>query len=396
MSLAPKVTVDEVRIDWTQPAIRIDRLVRGASPNPGRRPLSTSSGSRCCSPDRTSRASPCSLAACMPPNMRCSSAQATLNCAWTQSRPLKERHEWRHWRRGTKPESARFIDKGEVYPDRRRAARSGQPRRTIDPARRTAFEALRAVNGEGAYANLVLAALTAQHRLNERDAAFATELVFGTSRLQGSYDLVIERAGGRKLASLQPAVVDVLRLARPPDPGHARSRAGGRGRLSRPGRGGDRGARHWGRERHQPTDRGPHPGRLAGPTDQWVADCRGAGHSARSSALDRGCLRRAARRGRTGAGIAGKQHCADPDLGGPARLGHCRRTGPGRGHPHCLVAVGSDPGRQPVRRRGSARAPCRRAGRGQPTGVPRRDPRPRPRGPVAGPVCRPPAARPPC
>ncbi len=105
-----------------------------------------------------------------------------------------------------------LSDKGKV-PDRRRAARSGQPRRTIDPARRTAFEALRAVNGEGAYANLVLAALTAQHRLNERDAAFATELVFGTSRLQGSYDLVIERAGGRKLASLQPAVVDVLRLA---------------------------------------------------------------------------------------------------------------------------------------------------------------------------------------
>lgn len=35
ISLAPKVTVDEVRIDWTQPAHRIDQLVRGASPNPG-------------------------------------------------------------------------------------------------------------------------------------------------------------------------------------------------------------------------------------------------------------------------------------------------------------------------------------------------------------------------
>ena len=35
LSLAPKVTVDEVRIDWTRSARHIDRLVRGASPNPG-------------------------------------------------------------------------------------------------------------------------------------------------------------------------------------------------------------------------------------------------------------------------------------------------------------------------------------------------------------------------
>lgn len=112
-----------------------------------------------------------------------------------------------------------MSEQGRV-PDRRRTTRSGgrghprpAARRTIDPARRTAFEALRAINGEGGYANLVLADLIWRNRLDERDAAFATELVFGTSRLQGSYDLVIERAGGRKLASLQPAVVDVLRLA---------------------------------------------------------------------------------------------------------------------------------------------------------------------------------------
>ena len=69
-----------------------------------------------------------------------------------------------------------------------------------------------AVNGEGAYANLVLGRLLGERRLSARDAAFATELLAGTCRRQGTYDLVIERAGRRKLSSLQPAVLDLLRL----------------------------------------------------------------------------------------------------------------------------------------------------------------------------------------
>ncbi|HEY6795519.1 MAG TPA: methionyl-tRNA formyltransferase [Kineosporiaceae bacterium] len=35
VSLAPKVTVDDARVDWTRPAFAIDRLVRGCSPEPG-------------------------------------------------------------------------------------------------------------------------------------------------------------------------------------------------------------------------------------------------------------------------------------------------------------------------------------------------------------------------
>lgn len=35
VSLAPKITVDDVRIDWSRPAFAVDRLVRGASPAPG-------------------------------------------------------------------------------------------------------------------------------------------------------------------------------------------------------------------------------------------------------------------------------------------------------------------------------------------------------------------------
>ena len=96
-------------------------------------------------------------------------------------------------------------------PERRPDARRPDTRRP-DRARRLAFDALRAVNGEGAYANLVLGRLLDERQLPARDAAFATELVAGTCRRQGTYDLVIAGASGRALSSLQPAVVDLLRL----------------------------------------------------------------------------------------------------------------------------------------------------------------------------------------
>jgi methionyl-tRNA formyltransferase len=35
VSLAPKLTVEEVRVDWTAPAFAVDRLVRAAAPAPG-------------------------------------------------------------------------------------------------------------------------------------------------------------------------------------------------------------------------------------------------------------------------------------------------------------------------------------------------------------------------
>ena len=35
ITLAPKITVEDARIDWTHPALRIDRVVRGCAPAPG-------------------------------------------------------------------------------------------------------------------------------------------------------------------------------------------------------------------------------------------------------------------------------------------------------------------------------------------------------------------------
>ncbi len=82
--------------------------------------------------------------------------------------------------------------------------------RRYDPARSAAFKVMRAVTGNGAYANLELARRRAS--LDPQDAAFTTELVSGTCRALGSYDRVLVAASGRELRTLQPAVVDVLRL----------------------------------------------------------------------------------------------------------------------------------------------------------------------------------------
>lgn len=91
-------------------------------------------------------------------------------------------------------------------------AAQGRRRGRPDPARRVAFDTVRAVHAADGYANLVLSDILGERRLDARDAAFATELTHGTLRREGSYDRVLALASGRSLDTLQPAVVDVLRL----------------------------------------------------------------------------------------------------------------------------------------------------------------------------------------
>ena len=85
-------------------------------------------------------------------------------------------------------------------------------RRRPDAARTLAWRVLRAVTGDGAYANLELGQRLAEAGLEALDAAFVTELVSGTCRLQGTYDRIIASASGRPAAALQPELLDVLRL----------------------------------------------------------------------------------------------------------------------------------------------------------------------------------------
>jgi len=91
------------------------------------------------------------------------------------------------------------------------AARRDTARRASLP-RRTAYDVLAAVRDREAYANLLLPKLLAERQLTGRDAAFATELAYGTLRGQGSYDAVLAACSDRPLDKLDPPVLDVLRL----------------------------------------------------------------------------------------------------------------------------------------------------------------------------------------
>ncbi|KOG32274.1 RsmB/NOP family class I SAM-dependent RNA methyltransferase [Streptomyces resistomycificus] len=100
----------------------------------------------------------------------------------------------------------------------RRPRGTGKPYRRPqkDPVRMLAFEALRAVDERDAYANLVLPPLLRKARekgdFDGRDAALATELVYGTLRRQGTYDAVIAACVDRPLREVDPPVLDVLSL----------------------------------------------------------------------------------------------------------------------------------------------------------------------------------------
>ncbi|HWF27459.1 MAG TPA: transcription antitermination factor NusB [Mycobacterium sp.] len=95
-----------------------------------------------------------------------------------------------------------------------RGRRPSQPRRRrpLDPARAAAFEVLRAVSERDAYANLALPALLRERDISGRDAAFATELTYGTCRSRGLLDAIIGAAAGRSPEAINPVLLDLLRL----------------------------------------------------------------------------------------------------------------------------------------------------------------------------------------
>ena len=89
---------------------------------------------------------------------------------------------------------------------------SRRPRAQLDPARRAAFDVLRAVSERDAYANLALPAILTERGITGRDAAFATELTYGTCRTRGLLDAVIASAAGRPIDQIDPVLLDLLRL----------------------------------------------------------------------------------------------------------------------------------------------------------------------------------------
>lgn len=95
---------------------------------------------------------------------------------------------------------------GRPAPERSRPA----DRPKVDPSRLAAWDVLKTVRVEDAYANLVLPQVLEKYGLAGRDAAFATELASGTLRWQGLYDAVIDACLTKP--RLEAKVRDVLRL----------------------------------------------------------------------------------------------------------------------------------------------------------------------------------------
>ena len=157
-------------------------------------------------------------------------------------------------------------------------------RARADPVRR--LRRCCAPSTTDAYANLDAADAAARHRLDGRDAAFATELAYGTLPLAGQLRRDHRRRppAGR-LTAIDPPVLDVLRLGAhqllgmrvPPHaavdadrrPGPVVVGAGAarlRQRRAAPDQPSDR-STEWRRRRRRPTARGPGrpPGRAAQP-----------------------------------------------------------------------------------------------------------------------------------
>ena len=111
-----------------------------------------------------------------------------------------------HGQKGRRP------GQGGQGPRQRSRSAPSQRSRAADPARDVAFEVLRAVREDDAYANLVLPVLLRRRGVDARDAGLATELTYGTLRGQGLYDAVVARCTDRPLAQIDPAVLDALRL----------------------------------------------------------------------------------------------------------------------------------------------------------------------------------------
>jgi 16S rRNA (cytosine967-C5)-methyltransferase len=82
----------------------------------------------------------------------------------------------------------------------------------VTPARRVAFEVVRRVFEDDAYADRAFRAAAAAAGLDERDRAFAMQLAYGTVQRVRTLDHALERLGRRPVQKLDPPVRASLRL----------------------------------------------------------------------------------------------------------------------------------------------------------------------------------------
>lgn len=124
-------------------------------------------------------------------------------------------------RRDDKPEGNKGQKRGRAQARRETRGRGGgrqrytvkgRPASIGDPAREAAFEVVLRVARDGAFANLTLPGILRERAIAGRDAAFATELAYGTLRSLGVLDAVIAKNSSRELNRIAPEVLAALRL----------------------------------------------------------------------------------------------------------------------------------------------------------------------------------------
>ena len=127
-----------------------------------------------------------------------------------ERREYRGRDDRRDDRRNSGSEARRGSDRRRDDEPTNNTARRIRNRQVN--SRSLAFELLNGVDRDDAYANLLLPKLLDQANLSSRDNAFAQELAFGTLRMRGFYDAIIENCANRSVAEIDYGALNLLRL----------------------------------------------------------------------------------------------------------------------------------------------------------------------------------------
>ena len=91
---------------------------------------------------------------------------------------------------------------------RRHTFKSPKP----DPVRLLVYDILKEVNRSDGYSNLLLPQALTASNFEQRDKGFATELLYGTLRMQGRHDYIATQVSDRPWSEVDSGIVDVVRL----------------------------------------------------------------------------------------------------------------------------------------------------------------------------------------
>jgi len=91
---------------------------------------------------------------------------------------------------------------------RRNTFKSPKP----DRVRLLVYDILQEVNRSDGYSNLLLPQALADADFEQRDKGFATELLYGTLRMQGRHDYIAAQVSDRNWSEVDAGIVDVVRL----------------------------------------------------------------------------------------------------------------------------------------------------------------------------------------